>query len=82
MTGQEEYASDQLKHDARRSEGLYPQRSTNTHESQRSHGKGARTEGFEVDPAQLVELTPQQRAAAVRALTELLAHHLDHGSER
>ncbi|GAB3745112.1 hypothetical protein [Nocardiopsis nanhaiensis] len=82
MAEQEEYASDQLKHDARRGVEPYPQRSTNAHDSRRSRGKGARTSGFEVDPAKFVELTPQQRVAAVRALTELLAHHLDHGDER
>lgn len=82
MAEQEDYASDQLKHDIQSDDGAYPERPTNTHESRRPHGKGARTEAVEVEPAQIVELTPQQRAVAVQALTELLTHHLDHESER
>ncbi|WP_435107182.1 hypothetical protein [Nocardiopsis synnemataformans] len=82
MSEQEENASDQLKHEPQGGKGLYPESSTNADKPRRSHGKGARTDSFEVDPAELVALTPQQHAAAVQALTELLTQYLHHTNGR
>ncbi|MFL1426996.1 MULTISPECIES: hypothetical protein [unclassified Nocardiopsis] len=82
MAKKEDHGSDQLKRGAQDGEDAYSESPANAPKSVHSRGKGARTDGFEVDPALFVALTPQQRAAAVQALTELLTHQLSHTSEQ